>query len=282
MASTMVRDRRMAAGADNWVFRSSGGIDRLEARFTGVAFAPHRHDTYAIGITVAGVQSFDYRGASRHSLPGQIVVLHPDELHDGRAGDGLPFQYKTAYVAPADIQKVLDGRPLPFVKGGVSDDPGLHRVVCDLLDDLDSPMEDLEREQAITDLTAALSQASGADLPTGVQNHAAVLRARDFIEANLDCAPTLADLEQAAQYDRWRLSRDFRALLGASPYRYLIFRRLDRARGMMSRGAGLAEVAQAAGFADQSHFTRHFKKAYGMTPKVWAAMHRRSRSARAV
>lgn len=265
--------------ADNWVFSSSGGIDRIEARFSGAAFTPHRHDTYAIGITLAGVQAFDYRGASRHSLPGQMVVLHPDELHDGRAGDGLPFQYKTAYVAPADIQRVLGGRPLPFIEGGVSDDPRLRRVVCELLNDLESPLEGLEHEQTLIDLTTALSQAAGLTIPQGVANHAAVWRARDYIEDNLDRALMLGDLEQAAQQDRWRLSRDFRALLGSSPYRYLIFRRLDRAREMMIRGAGLAEAAQAGGFADQSHLTRHFKKTYGMTPGAWVATHRRSRSA---
>lgn len=272
-------DQPATARADNWVFRSSGVIDRMEARFVGAAFAPHRHDTYAIGITVAGVQSFDYRGASRHSLPGQMVVLHPDELHDGRAGDGSPFRYRTAYVAPADMQRVLGGRALPFIQGGVSDDPGLRRVVGELLDDLNSPLDGLETEQAITDLTTALLQAAGIEISHGTPDHAAVFRARDFIQANLDRPLMLGDLEQVAQQDRWRLSRDFRALLGASPYRYLIFRRLDRARGMMADGAALAEVAQASGFADQSHFTRHFKKTYGMTPRVWVATHRRSISA---
>jgi hypothetical protein len=56
--------------ADNWVFNSPGGIERREARFNGAAFTPHRHDTYAIGITLAGFQAFDYRGSSRRSLPG--------------------------------------------------------------------------------------------------------------------------------------------------------------------------------------------------------------------
>lgn len=265
------------AGADNWVFRSSGRIERIEARLTGTAFAPHRHDTYAIGMTLAGVQAFDYRGASRHSLPGQIVVLHPDELHDGRAGDGLPFQYRTAYIAPAALQRVLGGRPLPFIKGGVCDDPGLRRVVGDLLDDLDHPLEDLEHDQTILDLTTALVQVGGTDLPGGVQNPAAVARAQGFIEANPAGAWSLADLERAAQYDRWQLSRDFRALLGTSPYRYLIFRRLDLARTMMLDGIGLAEVAVASGFADQSHFTRHFKKTFGISPKAWCTMHRCSR-----
>src|SRR5689334_9046453 len=59
------------------------GIERLEARFPGRAFAPHRHDTYAIGLTLSGVQTFHYRGVLRRSLPNQCHILHPDERHDG-------------------------------------------------------------------------------------------------------------------------------------------------------------------------------------------------------
>ena len=57
----------------------------LEAWFAGHGFDTHRHDTYAIGLTDVGVQAFDYRGAAEISTPGKVVVLHPDETHDGRA-----------------------------------------------------------------------------------------------------------------------------------------------------------------------------------------------------
>src|SRR5262245_60351044 len=65
---------------------SNPGLERIEARFAGEGYALHRHDTYAIGLTLHGVQSFWYRGERRFSLPGNVIVLHPDELHDGGAG----------------------------------------------------------------------------------------------------------------------------------------------------------------------------------------------------
>jgi transcriptional regulator GlxA family with amidase domain len=49
-------------------------------------------------------------------------------------------------------------------------------------------------------------------------------------------------------------------------------RRLARARALIGAGAPLAEIAAATGFADQAHFTRHFKKAYGLPPGRWAAL----------
>ena len=65
---------------------------------------------------------------------------------------------------------------------------------------------------------------------------------------------------------RFELARQFRALYGTSPYRYLLMRRLASARDALTGHASLAEVALAAGFADQAHFTRMFKSAFGLTP----------------
>jgi len=47
-------------------------------------------------------------------------------------------------------------------------------------------------------------------------------------------------------------------------------RQLDQVRRLISSGAGLADAALAAGFADQSHMSRLFKRAYGPAPGRWA------------
>ena len=97
-------------------------------------------------------------------------------------------------------------------------------------------------------------------------------RARQYIHAHLERPLSLDELAQVAQRERWSLSRDFRALFGTSPYRYLIQRRLDIARRLMLGGQTLAEAALAAGFADQSHMTRHFGQSYGLPPARWLRM----------
>jgi hypothetical protein len=71
-------------------------IERVANRLVGAAFSPHRHDTYTVALTMAGVQAFNYRGAMRHSLPGQVLILHPDEIHDGHCRDEAGFSYWAA------------------------------------------------------------------------------------------------------------------------------------------------------------------------------------------
>ena len=267
---------QLANPGENWFVEAPGDIHRIEACLTGVAYAPHRHDTYTIGITLSGIQSFTYRGAGRASYPGQIVILHPDEKHDGRAGDDEAFRYRAAYISPADIQEALNGQALPFVEGGVSINAGLHRAAVALLEDFQRPLSRLEYQDALHDLALALQAAAGAGVAIKRINCEAAAGARDYIEANLTRGFSLEELEGATGRCRWQLSRDFRAMFGTSPYRYLTLRRLDLARRIMRDGGTIAEIALDSGFSDQSHFGRVFKQAYGLTPKAWLRSVRRS------
>src|SRR5471030_2463496 len=124
--------------AGDWVRACEpiGGIELLQAWFSGRAYTRHRHDTYAIGVTEVGVQTFDYRGRVESSLPGQVTVLHPDEMHDGRAGADGGFGYRIVYVEPVRIAaaaRAITGRAtaLPFAREPVSDNPMLAGAVTD-------------------------------------------------------------------------------------------------------------------------------------------------------
>jgi AraC-like DNA-binding protein len=245
------------------------GVERIEAWFHGKAYAMHRHDTYAIGRTLAGVQSFSYRRNQRNSLPGNTLILHPDEPHDGRAGTEEGFQYRMIYVEPALFQDVLGGRALPFLEGGVTTDPRLAGATSTLLQHVGYTLEPLEQSDALAELVNALAAVTGTPARTSKGDFFAAQRARDYLHANCARVVTLDELEAATGRDRWSLSHDFRTFFGTSPYRYLTMRRLDAVRHMLLAGTSLADAAAAAGFADQSHMTRHFSKAFGLTPGRW-------------
>lgn len=252
------------------------GMERVEAQFIGRAYEPHRHDTYSIGYTLRGVQSFRYRGTDEHSLAGQVFVLHPDETHDGHAGTAEGFRYRILYVEPRAIQDALGAtrRALPFVRDTVSTNRRIVAAIAPALADLDHGMEELQRDQVLTALADALIAADPSTPPRRVSapHRRAVMRARELLDAGVQGGVTSAALEAATGLSRFALARHFRACLGTSPYRYLVMRRLDHARLRIREGRSLAVAAAESGFADQSHMTRHFRLTYGLSPGNWSAL----------
>lgn len=244
-------------------------IERVERRVVREGFSPHRHDTYTIALTVSGVQAFNYRRELRYSLAGQAMILHPDELHDGHSCDDAGFSYRAVYVPPADIQMVMPCDPLPFLSGGISADPALVRAVGHLLESCDAGSGREAYEDALHDLVSAMQSVTAGPGKNRRANREAVMQVRQFLDSLPAPGTGLAEMEAIAGYDRWQLSRDFRTILGTSPYRYLQCRRVDRAKRLMRNGASPAAAAYDAGFADQSHFGRVFRKTFGMTPLAW-------------
>ena len=270
-------ERPCGAEAGDWmhIAPASPGFERIEASFLRHAFGPHRHDTYAIGVTVGGVQAFRYRGAATHSLPGQSFVLHPDEVHDGHAGGDAGFRYRILYIAPGLIRDALPdrARSLPFVREAVSTGGRIAAAIRPALDDLEAPMDELALDQIVADLADALVAADPtiATRPASRIDRRAVDRARDRLEADLARAVSPRELEATTGISRFALARLFRASLGTSPHRYRTMRRLDAMRALIRTGTPLGEAAAACGFADQSHMTRQFRNAYGLPPGRWSA-----------
>jgi AraC-like DNA-binding protein len=273
-------ERSCRTDGEAWIASEGpvGGVERFRAWLGREAYDKHRHDTYAIGLTDRGVQVFDYRGAERVSLPGQVVVLHPDERHDGRAGTRDGFGYRIVYVEPVRIAEALrslagHARPLPFVRESVARHAALARAVRRAFA---SPLDELAADALVAEIAQGLLAGEGAAPVAPRLDAAAVERARQLLDAERTRPVRSRELEAASGLSRYELARQFRLALGTSPHRYLLMRRLDTAREAMHRGRPLAEVADEVGFADQAHFTRVFKAASGLTPGRYRVLRARS------
>ncbi len=248
------------------------GIERVEAHLHGQAFSPHRHDTYAIGITLSGIQTFRFRGAQWHCLPGQCHILHPDETHDGRAGTDEGFSYRIVHIDPRLVQEALRGNPLPFVGHPVVDAARLPEGCASEVWDIDEEIDEVARIELVVAVVNLLVGIASDDTKKSSRlalNH--LSRVRDLIAGSPAERRSMDELEYVSGLDRWTLARQFRAAFGTSPSRFRTMRQLDRVRGLLKHGTSLVEASIEAGFADQSHMSRRFKSAYGLTPGDWVA-----------
>ncbi|OBQ75452.1 helix-turn-helix domain-containing protein [Mesorhizobium erdmanii] len=100
-------------------------------------------------------------------------------------------------------------------------------------------------------------------------------RLADFIEAKLDQDLSLDELAQVAAISVSHLKVLFRRTFGMPPHRYVIHRRVERAKTLLHQGKmPLSEIALEAGFAHQSHMAQSMKRILGVTPGVLIRMRR--------
>ena len=110
-------------------------------------------------------------------------------------------------------------------------------------------------------------------LPTGGLPKTRLNRALEYIEANLDRDLHLDELAQACGFSSFHFAKLFKQSTGASPHRYVLERRLERAKALLRMPElSLSQISLDAGFADQSHLTNVFRKFLGVSPAKFRAL----------
>lgn len=93
-------------------------------------------------------------------------------------------------------------------------------------------------------------------------------RVTDFIEENIGAELALAEIAAVAGFSEYHFSRMFKLSTGRTPHRYVMERRVARAKELLALGTmPITEIGICLGFGDQSHLTTVFKKHTGTTPK---------------
>jgi len=238
-------------------------VDVMDASFRHHHFAPHTHDELMLGLMRDGVKRFTREGRVHTVGPGGISVVNPGEVHTGGRFDGENLVYTALYVPQPFLRKAGLAENCWFAPGVVTDRDCWSLLLAATAQGAD-PLA--AQENLLEGLARLGRHANSKTLLTYRACSAAAGRAVDYVHAHCAEAFTIEDLARVAGITPRHLIRSFRKATGLPPHAYLRQLRVERARGMLREDTPLAEVALAAGFADQSHLTRVFRQLTGTTP----------------
>lgn len=258
-----------------WHAYELGKLELLHATYITHTFARHTHNGFAIGIIEQGAEGFYYRGANHVAPAGSIVVINPGEVHTGQAVTEAGWTYRMLYPGVPLVQKAMGeatGRfaEIPDFAEPVIHDDYLRQLIHQLHLILENPATTaLECESHFVSTLVQLINrhaTPSSNLPPAGNEHRAVRRVREYLDAHYAESVLLDHLAVIAHLSPFHLLRAFRAEIGLPPHAYLTQVRVERAKALLVQGWPMAQVAFETGFADQSHLTKRFKGIVGVAP----------------
>jgi AraC-like DNA-binding protein len=250
-------------------------LECLDARFVEHVFAPHFHEEYVVNTLREGVQTYHYQGSVHRAGRGALVLVNPGVVHTGEAGVARGWAYRGFYPSAAFMRGLageLTGQAQaePFFRDTVVLDPDLNGRLEQLYQVLSRSDDRLLRESLLYAVFGdvirrhmQLRPLSESGAGTGLA------RARTMLADRLADNLSLQELAQEAGLSPYHLSRAFHQAYGLPPIAWRNQLRVVQARGWLAQGLAPAEVAARVGFADQSHLTRQFRRALGITPGAY-------------
>lgn len=239
-------------------------------RGTGVAdpYPRHWHEEFQLCLIQAGGGELSYRRVSHLTPADSLFVVHPGEVHANHALAETGCSFRTLYVSPDLVRRVAsqaNGRKetLPFFPDPMIFDRTVLKLFLDLHISLERPGSTLERESLLIDLLALLitrySDPRRPGLRAGSEREA-VKRVREYLTEHYAQNLSLSELARIANLSPFHLNRVFRHEVGMPPHAFQTQARIVQAKKLLRLGCPISRVAAQTGFADQSHFSRHFKR----------------------
>lgn len=258
------------------------GLESVELRVgksVQHAYPRHWHDEFFISAITAGVSHFYARDGHQVAVPGTLVLVAPGEVHahyDGDCGRSFRSMHIPQHVARSVAADVA-------ARQGSSTNIHSRMVQCPrLFRSFVALHRQLERHGAaglrgdamwltfFSELARYTSGAASSTTHVAGRETCAIARAREFLAAHYNRAVSLKELATEANLSAYYFHRAFCRETGMPPHAYQIQLRILRAKKLLAERHSIAAVAAATGFADQSHFTRHFKRLLGITPGQFA------------
>jgi AraC-like DNA-binding protein len=233
------------------------------------------HQRYAFVACASVASGVRYRGREDHLVDRCVMVLEPGEIHYNTYV-AKPANFKVFFIDPqafADCARQL-GRPegFHFPPAPTTSDPRLFPALQRLCASIEDGHDALEQQS----LFAACVMAFGRHLehqPRTLEvtnGRFAVERAKTHLQDRFDEAVSLHELAAVSQLSQFHLVHAFTKHVGLPPHAFQVHVRVERARALLQEGMSPANAAARVGFADQSHFTRHFKRIMRVTPAEYA------------
>ena len=232
----------------------------------GYTISPHAFEWLSITLVLSRVTVQRELRGSIDVAAGTILVVPAGEVLSMRSAGPGPCGVKTLLLG--DVHLVSLTSP---VCAALICDTALTSELAALFSELELRMRLIDVTRRIEKLVERVAAERRPSETVRLPFATPLTPVRDYLRARPTTSTSVDDLERFSGLTRFHLARVFRREFGLPPRAYQMRQRLARASRLLALGTPASEVSYRCGFADQSHLTRSFREAYGITPHRWSS-----------
>lgn len=252
----------------------SAALDFVEMRsasHSNCCYSTHSHDEFSFGVIDQGQGLYKNTQSVHHLTSSNLVTINPGDAHSCNP-QSEDWSYRMLFVDTkwvGQLQQQMGMSAgldyLPFEQHYLSKKHSYRQFsqLYSLLQNESNPL--LVEGSLIEYLGQLFNQITVEELPKN--NNLSLVQ--QLIMDELDSQLPLTQLCAEVNLSAFHLIRSFKQQFGQTPHAYQLDQRIKKAKLMLKEGRSLTHVALSLGFADQSHFQRHFKKRIAITPKQY-------------
>jgi AraC-like DNA-binding protein len=245
-----------------------GICEVFHAHIVGYRYPSHCHDTWAVLIVDDGAIRYDLDTRHHGAVGNAVAVLPPGVVHNGYPAQRFGhFRKRELYLDNEFLPAELVG---PAVDTSTFYDHHLRAAISRLHHRLRYG-DRLDAEGLLAMIGERIRQRLQPRIHIVQPEPALAHRLRAYLDAHLTTKITLADAARVFDRSVPHLVRSFKHQFGITPHAYLTGARVDVARRLLLAGETPAQAAIKAGFHDQAHLTRHFKRHVSVPPGRYVA-----------
>ncbi|MGE5677364.1 MAG: AraC family transcriptional regulator [Pseudomonadota bacterium] len=228
------------------------------------SYRDHLHQELSIGFIEKGATWLKVNGKDYYIEEKEAIIIYPFVSHKCQPVDIENWEFTMIYIDSGFCSEIIDindkKHAIGIKKLGDEEFERIRKLAHFLKSDESSFSKEIEL------ISTLLEILDTCDIDIKLESDEKLNRVKEYIEAHFLEAIQLKDMENEFDINRFVLIRSFGNKFNTTPNAYQLQLKVNYARQLLKGCGSMADIAVAAGFYDQAHFTREFKKAYGVTP----------------
>lgn len=232
------------------------------------AYKNHVHEELSLGIVQRGSTNLNVYGKDYCINAGEAIIIYPFVSHMCRPVDLNDWSYTMVYVDPVFIKGLLEYRKASDLIGIIKLNKNAFIEIKKLVDILKSDVDRFIKEVELTSLLIDLTETVDIHIKMNTEQpmNQTITDLKFYIDSHFLETLCLDELESRFNANKFAMIRNFKSLFNTTPSAYQLQLKINHGKSLLKHSDDIVNIALNAGFYDQAHFTKEFKKAYGITP----------------